>query len=357
MCGIVGMVGAIGIDQEKMFKLLLQLDTVRGPDSTGIVGVNTQGKVSTIKDLGTYWDLADRKSFDKFMSSSFNLLIGHNRWATTGAVNKANAHPFSFSEVHGVHNGTLKNWKNKLKGGFDFDVDSECLYKNINDHGLDNTLQKLSWGDAYTLVYFNEVEGSLNIIRNSERPLYMAQSKDKKTWYWASEAWMLTVASSKAGLEISKPVLIDEDTHYKLVVPLGHKNTYKVLPDFEAQEDVGVKKYTPPAKTSTIGGGSVTSLKKPDLLIGETVEFKVDCDGLVTGAGFSRKYLKCITAAGKELRWFPTAQSDDDLFIVNAICNGHTYTSRIVGRVYGADAYIVNPDLVTLKKEVEVKKH
>ncbi len=44
MCGIVGAVGAIAFKETKMLKTLLQLDTIRGPHSTGMFGVDSKNK-------------------------------------------------------------------------------------------------------------------------------------------------------------------------------------------------------------------------------------------------------------------------------------------------------------------------
>lgn len=208
MCGIVGAAGAVSFNEVKMVKMMTMLDTIRGPHSTGFYGFDPQGNGDIFKALGTPWDAMQHKGWDNFFAGTFNVLIGHNRWATEGGINTVNAHPFRHGSIAGVHNGTIKNWRNKLKDAKYFNVDSDCLYHNIDNDGIDKALDKLTFQDAYALVYFNEADNTLNMVRNDERTLYYAYSKDRKTLFWASEAWMITVAAGKNGVKIGDVTLL-----------------------------------------------------------------------------------------------------------------------------------------------------
>ena len=107
------MIGSLGANEEKAFKFLLELDTTRGPHSTGVfIGVRTPTQFMTnklIKSLGTPWDLYNKPEWKTALHGMNKVLIGHNRYATRGAVSELNAHPFEFGRVVGAHNGTIYN--------------------------------------------------------------------------------------------------------------------------------------------------------------------------------------------------------------------------------------------------------
>lgn len=200
MCGLVGIAGDLGLKGEKAFKRMLELDTYRGPHSTGVFSVKNNNETMLVKQLGTPWDLYEYRAFNTLMAQhSIKVLLGHNRWATKGKINKANAHPFEFDNVVGAHNGTLTSVTN-LKDHLKFDVDSENLYHDMNINGAFETLPKLQ--GAFALTWFDKNEQTINLIRNDERPLYYAFSEDKKILFWASESWMIELGAGQAGIKL-----------------------------------------------------------------------------------------------------------------------------------------------------------
>lgn len=238
MCGLVGVAGNINLPVERAFKRLLELDTTRGPHSTGIYVCKTDGKGSLVKGVGTPWDLAETRGFDDAFRGIARVFLGHNRWATKGKINKHNAHPFEFDRVVGAHNGTLRSVYD-LDDYEDFDVDSENIYHHMNNNGVYDTIPKLN--GAFALTWYDKADKSINLIRNSERSLFYAFSEDGKTLLWASEDWMLAVASYQSGVKIGE--IVD--------LPEGHLHTFD-LPQYSADkfEKVRVRKlelYTPPA--------------------------------------------------------------------------------------------------------------
>lgn len=205
MCGIVGIAAnSIDVSKEKFFQHLLMLDTQRGPHSTGVVSVGnhyTNNEVRWTKTVGTPWDLFECKEFKEMFKKVHKVLIGHNRWATKGAINSKNAHPFQHKHIVGVHNGTLVN-QSLLDKSHKFDVDSDNLFYHLSENCIDTTISKVH--GAYALVWFDENTKTLNILRNNERPLYLATFVDNTGIAWASEEWMLMIAAMKCGLKLNK---------------------------------------------------------------------------------------------------------------------------------------------------------
>ena len=197
MCGLVGVAGKIGTLEKDIFKDLLQVCQVRGRDSTGVVFVKANDEVAWAKQVGPPTYLIDSRAYDRAENGPTKVIIGHTRAKTVGLNTVKNAHPFDFSTVIGVHNGTLKNdWGGENRR--DFDVDSEWLYHLIDKYGVDNAIPMIE--GAYALTFWNKETKELNFLRNNERSLYITYSKDLKTVFWASESWMFSAVSRKIDL-------------------------------------------------------------------------------------------------------------------------------------------------------------
>lgn len=212
ICGLVGIAGQLSMKHEQAFKTLLILDTLRGIDSTGAVVVHRDGTFDTPKAVGNAYNLLESRVFSEGMKGLHSALIGHNRYATQGRVNVRSAHPFEFDEVVGCHNGTLRN-KHVLENGHKFDVDSEALYGHINNNGVEDAIKGLD--GAWALTWYNIKEGTLNFLRNKERPLWMTALKEGQL-AWASEKWMLEVALARHELTFTDPQELPVDQWHKI---------------------------------------------------------------------------------------------------------------------------------------------
>jgi hypothetical protein len=215
MCGLTGIAGEITIKEESVFKQLLIVDSLRGVDSTGVAIIPRHGEVKVAKELGNPYNLFDHKSFDRALMGAHKVLIGHNRYATVGGVSKKAAHPFEFETVVGVHNGTLSS-KWKLENSHDFTVDSENLYHHINKKGIKDALSKMK--GAWSLVWWDKTEGTLNFLRNTERPLWMCRSLDGKNLFWASEDWMLSGILARNDIKHGDLFSTEVDMHYSIAI-------------------------------------------------------------------------------------------------------------------------------------------
>lgn len=195
MCGIVAVLGQIGANEEKLFKQLLEVDSLRGRHSTGVVKVDNNNVVSTKKKAVDGIDFVKLES--NWIGQGVNkVLIGHNRWATKGVVNDVNAHPFSHDHIHGVHNGTLHTQVG-LKDHFKFEVDSDNIFYDIAHGTTEKTVERLR--GAFAITLYNEDTQEVEVFRNEQRELSMAFLNNGRTVVIASEHMMLKWVLSRVG--------------------------------------------------------------------------------------------------------------------------------------------------------------
>lgn len=198
MCGILGMIGlrSPGICQTDaaMFVQMLHVGALRGMHGTGALAVEKNGGFYRAKVGGPPHQLFESESWrhmEKFVSDkSIRFMVGHNRYATYGKRITEHAHPFYHGDICLVHNGTLEGaWRKTLPDGNKFDVDSEAICNSIALQGVEKTMKGLR--GAWTLVYYNKKDQTLNILRNSKRPLYMCRNTQWGMLAFASEQEML----------------------------------------------------------------------------------------------------------------------------------------------------------------------
>ena len=214
MCGLVGVAGDLSLNDVKVFNNLLYFDYIRGTHSTGVASVPMHTtEPALIKAATDPIGLMGFKAYDQAVTHHKRLLMGHNRQATKGAVNRTNAHPFYVGDIIGAHNGTLDyGCLRDLEVAPEGETDSEQLVATINalDGDIAGALALAS--GAWALTIYKREENSINFVRNDKRPLYYAFSDSRKTLYWASEAWMLNVALTRNDIKFSKIMEVPVDT-------------------------------------------------------------------------------------------------------------------------------------------------
>ncbi len=198
MCGLVGRAGPLETQDEKVFKILLLLDYLRGQDSTGVASISKQNKVDIVKVGDDPIILFNSQDYDSTVVGLVDAIwIGHNRSATIGATTRANAHPFKCDHIIGVHNGTLdKSSLATLESRMDimYGTDSETIFQHMAIYGVEDTVKRLQ--GAWALVWYDSDQKTLNMLKNDKRPLYTCETTrgDKKFLTWASEFNMIQAA-------------------------------------------------------------------------------------------------------------------------------------------------------------------
>lgn len=221
MCGLVGFRHkgnnyAGGAKRRDIFAELLMIDVVRGFEGTGIAVVTRDGEKREpyIYKRGLRsWDFIDLKPTNRLLQMTCDAInvIGHNRSTTTGSNIDENAHPFLDRHITLAHNGTIYNRSELVKDAV-ADVDSAHIASGIAEHGADAILPKLHGG--YALVWHDAKDGTLNMARNSEKPLFYIQALDEDTIWWASELEMLWWTLNRHGVRV--------DGKFKTLTPNHH---------------------------------------------------------------------------------------------------------------------------------------
>ncbi len=217
MCGIVAMIsrkthGFYHSDLELMESLLL-LDTLRGPDSTGLFTVMRDKSICMTKigshPLHLYQTAAWPKHKNKAVQHG-KIIVGHNRKATSGAINSENAHPFHEENIVLVHNGMVRGGHKKMA---ETEVDSHAVCHAFNEKGAEEVLKTLD--AAFAFVWWDISKQKLFAVRNDERPLTLTTTED--LFILASEAWMPSVllGRSNPSKKVLDQVVIEPGVLYE----------------------------------------------------------------------------------------------------------------------------------------------
>ncbi len=183
---------------------LLYVTALRGPHSTGVYAARTLRNKLTDHLRKDDCDAAHFLYLHGhprgFLSDmSVDLFMGHCRYATVGKVNKQNAHPFVVGSLVGAHNGTVRGKEffspNK--------TDSQMMFEKMESIGIKQTLETLTYWDAYAVSVFDKGSRTLTLARNTDRKLFLGIDKENDVIFWASEVQMLHLVAARNKIQLS----------------------------------------------------------------------------------------------------------------------------------------------------------
>lgn len=219
MCGLVGFItDTPTLDKRENLKFFVQgliADSFRGMDATGVMWHDRQSKKAL-----TYKRAYPGTEFCNFLGASkaieeavdSGIAIGHNRAKTFGMNSHANAHPHTHGPITLVHNGSLTRHYQLTQASHA--VDTAALADYLSTHSVQDVIDNVT--GAYTILWHDERDNSLNFLSNGQRDFAMAQANNGKGWYFASEGmmldWLLTRNKIKIGGEVFEAPV---NTHFK----------------------------------------------------------------------------------------------------------------------------------------------
>lgn len=196
MCGLFGVfsTGTLSKKEKDIFESLGILSTPRGKHSTGVCQIKLLDEKDkydceyrNIKDTCQPSYFFNRKEWKNTKSEINHGYIGHNRHATVGDVSRKAAHPFITDYCVGTHNGTLKDYLDEKQEGDKYVSDSHKFYSELEKtRDFRPVIESLGEDSAYVFIWMTW-NGKLHFFRNSQRSLFLAVTKSKRTIFWASE--------------------------------------------------------------------------------------------------------------------------------------------------------------------------
>ena len=220
MCGITGLVAkyqnGFWRSHAELFSHMVRMNSIRGWDSTGVFGVTLANNVDICKGDADGYVFTRSKPYSKFetkINRSYRIVVGHNRSATKGSITPHNAHPFQEGNIVMVHNGTIWNSDDLNK---EVEVDSHAICHALNDHNAVEALGKIN--GAFALAWYNKQDKTLNLARNTQRPLWLFETDD--FWLFSSEpglpAWLLGRATPAIKVKEATPIDPDKIISFNL---------------------------------------------------------------------------------------------------------------------------------------------
>lgn len=158
----------------------------RGHHSTGVASVGV--KTHIVKQDMEAKKFVDTEAYNKLLRKNSPIVLGHTRWASSGAITQRNAHPFDYGNIIGCHNGHVSNSKsifeeNKVD---DAEVDSEAIFYLLDKYNNDyeKAFEELHGVFAVTWIDLR-FPNKVFLVRDGN-PLFIMLVPELQTYFWAS---------------------------------------------------------------------------------------------------------------------------------------------------------------------------
>ncbi len=341
MCGIVGYIGKQ--DTTKYLLDGLKELEYRGYDSAGIALLNTD-KIDVFKALGKLENLKNKVD-NASLSSSYEIGIGHTRWATHGKPTELNAHPHLGEYSYVVHNGIIENYKELkeelIEQGHSFvsQTDTEVIvhlfenYQNKLNNPIEAFKETISRLDgAFSILLISKADPSKIFFFKHGSPLIVAQGNEEgEVLFASSDAPLIGLANDVVyledgvgGIASTEGIEFLSDDYSWSTLPtskqFAQKDGYRFFMEKEIYEQSDV---VSDCMLGRIQDNGIDFDEIDESLIEGIKEIKICACGTSYHAGLTSSYLferlskvKCNVEIASEFRYKEPLLSDDTLFIV-----------------------------------------
>ncbi|MFK2823505.1 glutamine--fructose-6-phosphate transaminase (isomerizing) [Arcobacter sp. YIC-80] len=339
MCGIVGYIGKQNT-KEILLDGLKELE-YRGYDSAGIALLN-KDKIDVYKALGKLSNLREKTSSS---TDSYEIGIGHTRWATHGKPTELNAHPHLGEYSYVVHNGIIENYKELkeelIQKGHKFvsQTDTEVivhLFENYNNKLNDttkafhNTIERLE--GAFSILLISKADPKKIFFFKHGSPLIIAKgNEENEVLFASSDAPLIGLANDVVyledgvgGIATAENLEFFTDDYSWSTLPTSkqyaQKDGYRFFMEKEIYE-----------QSDVVSDCMLGRVKDEEIFFDEIdasiiegiKEIKICACGTSYHAGMTSAYLferlskvKCNVEIASEFRYKEPLLTDDTLFIV-----------------------------------------
>jgi hypothetical protein len=200
MCGIFGFTGRSSWKTSVLLQALCIADEVRGQHSTGLV-VQTSTSDFFMSKKALRGKAFVARGYCAFLfNRKYGNALGHNRFATAGAVNDRNAHPFAVKVGpgkwnFGVHNGIVGDKEAIARdyGVRNHEVDSAVALGAIGKlqlqgyevtDAIEEVTNFISPRADFAFAYLNGTEKAIYLWRSPDRPLTVIDARRLNLGRW-----------------------------------------------------------------------------------------------------------------------------------------------------------------------------
>ena len=340
MCGIVGYLGKQ--DTTKFLLDGLKELEYRGYDSAGIALLN-KDKIDVFKALGKLKNLSEKVESSNL--STYEIGIGHTRWATHGKPTELNAHPHLGEYSYVVHNGIIENYKELkdelIKAGHNFvsQTDTEVIvhlfenYQNKLDdatQAFQNTIKRLE--GAFSILLISKADPSKIFFFKHGSPLIIARGKEEQEVLFASsDAPLIGLANDVVyledgvgGIASTSGIEFFSDDYTWSTLPtskqFAQKDGFRFFMEKEIYEQSDV---VSDCMLGRIQDDEILFDEIDESILEGIKEIKICACGTSYHAGLTSTYLferlskiKCSIEVASEFRYKEPLLSKDTLFVV-----------------------------------------